>query len=351
MYERISGIFASPPQTLQPGGEWPCPPVATETLRVINVLSGPPHPVRPRLESVWRVGSGPEQSGPGVGRPTMGTYHCGTSPVPPATCVTDRVRVRADGARRGPAYHLRPRGWSSTARSRPEHESGLVAEPRAATRPTHRTGNAWSSDPPMEISMAPAQGSHAQMEKWDPFLIKCIARRCFLTCLRDRHNRDRNHPRSAVTVPELLFPPFLLHYIANVRWAARDPASRTGSGITCVLLHPAWAPEWSSGFRTAPARHSGSCKGTWKLCGVLNLVRRFPHPHATPDRLRAPDPACNSRPHAGCGGDLWGGACVGGASPWDSRCERTGNPKGAGIGWPNAESNAGSGISLESVVL
>ena len=268
MYERISGIFASPPQTLQPGGEWPCPPVATETLRVINVLSGPPHPVRPRLESVWRVGRGPEQSGPGVGRPTMGTYHCGTSPVPPATCVTDRVRVRADGARRGPAYHLRPRGWSSTARSRPEHDSVLVAEPRAATRPTHRTGNAWSSDPPMEISMAPAQGSHAQMEKCDPFLIKCIARRCFLTCLRDRHNRDRNHPRSAVTVPELLF----LHsfcitlqmYVGlqGIPRAALDPGSRACS---CI---PRGLPNGVRGSARLPhgileaVRAPGNCVGS-----------------------------------------------------------------------------------------
>ena len=175
-----------------------------------------------------------------------------------------RMRVWTDGARRGPTYHLRPRGWSSPARSRPEHYSVLVAEPRAVTSPTHRIGKAWSSDPPMQIRMAPAQGWHAQIEKCYQFLSKCFARRCFLTCLRDRHNRDRNSPWSAGTAPELLFlRSYQIAFIANVRWVARDSASRIGSGIRSVCLHPWWVPEWSFGFRTAPARHSGSCK--WHL--------------------------------------------------------------------------------------
>ena len=174
------------------------------------------------------------------------------------------MRVRTDGARRGPTYHLRPRGWSSPARSRPEHYSVLVAEPRAVTSPTHRIGKAWSSDPPMEIRTAPAQGWHAQIGKCYQCLIKCLARRCFQTCLRDRHNRERNSTRSATTAPELLFlRSYQITCIANVRWAARDSASRIGSGIRSVCLHPLWVPEWSFGFRTAPARHSGSCK--WHL--------------------------------------------------------------------------------------
>ena len=162
-----------------------------------------------------------------------------------------RMRVWTDGARLGPTNHLRPRGWSSPARSLPEHYAVLLAESRAVTSPTRRIGNAWSSDPPMGIRQ---------------FLSKCIARRCFLSCLRDRHNRDRNSPRSATTAPELLLlRSYQIASIANVRWAARDSASRIGSGITCVFMHPVRVPECSFGFRTAPTRHSGSSNANLEI--------------------------------------------------------------------------------------
>ena len=58
MYERSSRIFASSPRTLQPGGEWPRPPAATEKLRVINVLSGLPRAMSFHTVSWFRVGGG-----------------------------------------------------------------------------------------------------------------------------------------------------------------------------------------------------------------------------------------------------------------------------------------------------
>ena len=147
---------------------------------------------------------------------------------------------------------------------------------RAVTSPMHRLGNAWSSDPPMEIRQ---------------FLSKCIARRCFLTCLRDRFNRDRNSPRSAGTAPELLIlRSYQMAFIANARWPARDAASsvRDPASLLWGLTHGVF------GFRTAPALHPGSCKGTWKLCGLRTMVRRIPDPLGTLDRLRDPDPEGDS---------------------------------------------------------
>ena len=151
---------------------------------------------------------------------------------------------------------------------------------RAVTSPTHRLGNAWSSDPPIEIRQ---------------FLSKCIARRCFLTCLRDRFNRDRNSPRSAGTAPELLIlRSYQMAFIANARWPARDAASRIGSGITCVILHPLWGlAHGVLGSARLPhcileaARAPGNC-------GLRTMVRRIPDPLGTPDRLRDPDPEGDS---------------------------------------------------------
>ena len=198
-----------------------------------------------------------------------------------------RMRVWTDGARLGPTYHLRPRGWSSPVRSLPEHYSVLIAEPRAVTSPTHRLGNAWSSDPPMEIRQ---------------FLSKCIARRCFLTCLRDRHNRDRNSPRSAGAAPELLFlRSYQMAFIANARWAARDAASRIGSGITCVILHPLWGlTHGVLGSARLPhcileaARAPGNCVGSGPWCGgfltrlVLRIAYEIQIPKVTRDPVREP---------------------------------------------------------------
>ena len=56
MYERSSRIFASSPRTLQPAGEWPCPPAATEKLRVINALSGLPHGIASYMRYLDLVG-------------------------------------------------------------------------------------------------------------------------------------------------------------------------------------------------------------------------------------------------------------------------------------------------------
>ena len=140
---------------------------------------------------------------------------------------------------------------------------------RAVTSPTHRLGNAWSSDPPMEIRQ---------------FLSKCIARRCFLTCLRDRHNRDRNSPRSAGTAPELLFlRSYQMTFIANVRWAARDSASRIGSGITCVFLHPVWVPECSVGL----PHGSGTWCGGFLTRMLLRIAYEILLPHVSRDPVRS----------------------------------------------------------------
>ena len=198
-----------------------------------------------------------------------------------------RMRVWTDGARLGPTNHLRPRRWSSPARSIPEHYAVLLAEPRAVTSPTHRIGNAWSSDPPMEIRQ---------------FLSKCIARRCFLTCLRDRHNRDRNYPRSAGVALELLFlRSYQMAFIANARWAARDAASRIGSGITCVILHRLCGlTHGVLGSARLPhcileaARAPGNCVGSGPWCGgflarlVLRIAYEIQIPKVTRDPVREP---------------------------------------------------------------
>ena len=153
---------------------------------------------------------------------------------------------------------------------------------RAVTSPTHRLGNAWSSDPPMEIRQ---------------FLSKCIARRCFLTCLRDRLNRDRNSPRSAGTAPELLIlRSYQMAFIANARWPARDAASsvRDPASLLWGLTHGVLGSARLPHCILEAARAPGNCVGSGPWCGgfltrlVLRIAYEIQIPKVTRDPVREP---------------------------------------------------------------
>ena len=77
------------------------------------------------------------------------------------------------------------------------------------------------------------------------------------------------------------------------------PRAAFGRGSRAFSCIPCGFPNVVLGSARLPHGIPEAAKRTWKLCGLRDMVRRIPDPHATPDRLRDPDPACNSRSRAG----------------------------------------------------
>ena len=77
------------------------------------------------------------------------------------------------------------------------------------------------------------------------------------------------------------------------------PRAALGRGSRAFSCIPCGFPNVVLGSARLPHGIPEAAKHTWKLCGLRDMVRRIPDPHATPDRLRDPDPACNSRSRAG----------------------------------------------------